>query len=253
MAFDYSLGRAPTATRSSREPVRCPCTSGPWLNWANYPRRGCPTRPAPDLADSSAGPLHPLYGCRLTEGKAKQPTLGERLFGGPKADSTRKVPAHRPPGSGGLRSRRDGPPRRPRLSSGGRWSRVARAWWPVPATSPWPGPWCDEPVAGEIIENATIGTLVDRLMQPVVRNGEKWQDLFDLLGSGPPSVWPRPTRPSRGGAAFARKRLVNLPRIAANIQSSGRRRRCRGALIEVMPDLAECSPTPAPTPIPSTS
>ena len=38
------------------------------------------------------------------------------------------------------------------------------------------------PVAGEIIENATKDTFVDKLIQPVVRNQAKWQDLFDLLG-----------------------------------------------------------------------
>ena len=101
------------------------------------------------------------------------------------------------------------------------------------------------PVAGEIIEEATRGTPVDRLIQPVVRNGEKWAELFDLIGFWA-AIGMAQANPAQQGAAlqFARKRLVNLlPKIAANItKQRAAEKRAVEALTEVMPDLAEMFP-----------
>ena len=105
------------------------------------------------------------------------------------------------------------------------------------------------PVAGEIIEDATKGTVVDRLIQPVVRNSEKWQDLGDLLGFWA-AIGVAQRNPAQSGAAlaFARGRLVNLlPRIAANIKKErARERDAVEALTELMPDLKELFPDMGP-------
>ena len=101
------------------------------------------------------------------------------------------------------------------------------------------------PVAGEIIEDATKGTVVDKLVQPLVRNGEKWQDLFDLLGLWG-AIGIAQANPAQAPAAltFARKRLINiLPRIAANIRKQREiERKAVEAVTELMPDLADLFP-----------
>ncbi len=101
------------------------------------------------------------------------------------------------------------------------------------------------PVAGEIIEDATKGTVADRLIQPLCRNGERWQDLFDLLGFWA-AIGVAQSNPAQAPAAlgFARKRLVNLlPRIADNIRKQRAKERAAvEALTELMPDLAELFP-----------
>jgi hypothetical protein len=105
------------------------------------------------------------------------------------------------------------------------------------------------PVVGEIIEDATKGTLPDRLVQPFVRNSEKWSDLFDLLGFWG-AIGLAQRNPAQAPAAldFARKRLVNLlPRIAANIKKErAKERQAVEALVELMPDLAELFPDMGP-------
>jgi hypothetical protein len=101
------------------------------------------------------------------------------------------------------------------------------------------------PVAGEIIENATKDTFVDKLIQPVVRNQAKWQDLFDLLGLWG-AIGIAQANPAQAPVAikFARGRLVALlPRIAANIKKEREKeRKAAEALLEVMPDLREMFP-----------
>lgn len=98
------------------------------------------------------------------------------------------------------------------------------------------------PVAGEIIEDATKGTLPDRLVQPIVRNTEKWQDLFDLIGFwGAIGMAQAQPEKSQMALGFARKRLVNLlPRIASNIAKQRKKEKAAAeALGLLMPDLAE--------------
>jgi hypothetical protein len=105
------------------------------------------------------------------------------------------------------------------------------------------------PVAGEIVEDATKGTLVDKLVQPVVRNSEKWQDLFDLLGFwAAVGVAQRNPAQAQTALGFARSRLVNLlPRIAANIKKErAKEREAVQALTELMPDIAELFPDAGP-------
>lgn len=105
------------------------------------------------------------------------------------------------------------------------------------------------PVVGEIIEDATKGTPVDRVVQPFVRNSEKWQDLFDLLGFWAGiGVAQRNPAQADGALDFARKRLVNLlPRIAKNIRAErAKEREAVEALVELMPDIRELFPEAGP-------
>jgi hypothetical protein len=105
------------------------------------------------------------------------------------------------------------------------------------------------PVVGEIIEDATKGTLPDKLIQPIVRNSEKWADLFDLLGFwGAIGMAQRNPANAQGSLEFARKRLVNLlPRIAANIKKErAKERQAVEALVELMPDISELFPDMGP-------
>jgi hypothetical protein len=105
------------------------------------------------------------------------------------------------------------------------------------------------PVVGEIIEDATKGTLADKAVQPFVRNAERWQDLFDLLGFwGAIGMAQRNPANAAGSLEFARKRLVNLlPRIAANIKKErAKERQAVEALVELMPDISELFPDMGP-------
>ena len=101
------------------------------------------------------------------------------------------------------------------------------------------------PVAGEIIEDATKGTPVDRVIQPLARNSEKWSDLFDLLGFWA-AIGVAQANPAQADQAlgFARKRLVSLlPRIAANIvKQRAKEREAVEAVALLIPDLGELFP-----------
>lgn len=111
------------------------------------------------------------------------------------------------------------------------------------------------PVVGEIIEDATKGTLADRAVQPFVRNSEKWSDMFDLLGFWAAiGMAQRNPAAAEGALGFARKRLVNLlPRIAANIKKErAKERQAVEALVELMPDLKELFPDMGPNDDPVT-
>lgn len=98
------------------------------------------------------------------------------------------------------------------------------------------------PVAGEIIEEATKGTLIDKGVQPLVRNAEKWSDLFDLIGFWG-AIGLAQAQPEKAPMAmmFARKRLVNLlPKIAANIAKQKKKERAAAqALADIMPELRD--------------
>lgn len=98
------------------------------------------------------------------------------------------------------------------------------------------------PVAGEIIEEATKGTIVDKGIQPLVRGAEKWSELFDLIGFWA-AIGMAQAQPEKAGMAlvFARKRLVNLlPKIAKNIAAQKRKERAAAqALADVMPELRD--------------
>jgi hypothetical protein len=101
------------------------------------------------------------------------------------------------------------------------------------------------PVAGDIIEDATKGTPIDRVVQPLVRNSEKWQDLFDLFGFWAAiGVAQRNPMAAPQALTFARARFVNLlPRIAANIKKErAKERSAAEALTELMPDIRELFP-----------
>lgn len=98
------------------------------------------------------------------------------------------------------------------------------------------------PVAGEIIEDATRGTIVDKIIQPIARNGEKWQDLFDLVGLWA-AIGVAQAQPEKAPLAldFARKRLTNLlPKVAANVVKQRKKERdAAAALAELMPELRD--------------
>jgi hypothetical protein len=101
------------------------------------------------------------------------------------------------------------------------------------------------PVAGEIIEDATKDTFADRLVQPLARNAEKWEDLFDLVGFWS-AIGAAERNPANAPAAmrFARKRFVRLlPRIHKKIMAEREQeRKATEAVIELMPDIAELFP-----------
>jgi hypothetical protein len=105
------------------------------------------------------------------------------------------------------------------------------------------------PVVGEIVEDATKGTMADRLVQPFVRNAQKWEDLWDLLGFWA-AVGMAQRNPAQAQASldFARKRFVNLlPRIASNIKKErAKERQAVEALTELMPDIRELFPDAGP-------
>jgi hypothetical protein len=152
----------------------------------------------------------------------------------------------------GTAERRPAAPKR-RASTAGFWGDLVG---PVSAVSARAGyvpmaramEW-SSPVVGEIIEDATKGTLVDRGIQPFVRNSEKWSELFDLLGFWG-AIGMAQRNPAQAPVAldFARKRLVNLlPRIAANIKKErAKERQAVDALIELMPDIRELFPEMGP-------
>lgn len=98
------------------------------------------------------------------------------------------------------------------------------------------------PVGGEIIEDATKGTLIDRGVQPLVRNAAKWQDLGDYLGFIF-AIGAAQAQPERAPImlAFARKRLVNLlPKIAANMVKQRKREKAAAEAIQtIMPEFAD--------------
>ena len=98
------------------------------------------------------------------------------------------------------------------------------------------------PVAGEIIEDATKGTLIDKGIQPIVRNAEKWQDLFDLIGFWA-AIGVAQAQPEKAPMAlvFARKRLVNLlPKIASSMAKQRKKEReAAEALATLMPEMEE--------------
>jgi len=98
------------------------------------------------------------------------------------------------------------------------------------------------PVAGEIIEEATKGTFVDKLIQPVARGGKKWQELFDLIGFWG-AIGYAQQNPLQANIAmqFARKRLIALlPRIGKQVVRERKDQKAAvEAIQEVMPELVE--------------
>lgn len=101
------------------------------------------------------------------------------------------------------------------------------------------------PVAGDIIEGATKGTIIDTAVQPFCRTTEKWQDLFDLFGLWA-AIGVAAQNPAMGQGAlmFAHKRMVNLlPRIAAKIKAEQKKEReAVEALADLMPDIGALFP-----------
>lgn len=98
------------------------------------------------------------------------------------------------------------------------------------------------PVGGEIIEDATKGTVIDKAVQPLVRNAEKWQDLADYLGFIA-AIGVAQAQPEKAPMAltFARKRLVNLlPKIAANVvKQRQKERKAAEAIQTLLPEFEE--------------
>lgn len=176
--------------------------------------------------------------------EAKQPSLSDRLFGGKKKSSAGASSSPAPTGE-----RRPVASNKKRANATEFWgggvefaaSLIGRAGYvPMARSMVW-----SSPVAGEIIEDATKGTVVDKLVQPLVRNGEKWQDLFDLLGLwGAIGIAQANPAQEKAALTFARKRLINiLPRIAANIRKQREiERKAVEAVTELMPDLADLFP-----------
>lgn len=106
------------------------------------------------------------------------------------------------------------------------------------------------PCVGEIVEDATKGTLIDRVVQPFVRSSEKWENLFDLIGFwGAVGLAQRNPAQADAALSFARKRFVNLlPMIAKNIKAErAKEKAAADAVIDLMPDIRELFPEMADT------
>jgi hypothetical protein len=178
--------------------------------------------------------------------ESSQPSLFARLKGSTGAAALPKGAVASAPG--GAERRPSVAPKR-RVSTADFWgdavegasSLVGRAGYvPAARAMVW-----TSPVAGDIIEDATKGTIADKLVQPLARNAEKWNDLFDLLGFWA-AIGAAQANPAQAPAAmnFARKRLVNmLPRIARKIkEQKTKEREAVAALAELMPDLGDLFP-----------
>lgn len=98
------------------------------------------------------------------------------------------------------------------------------------------------PIAGEIIEDVTKGGIVDKLVQPVVRSGRKYEDMFDLFGLWAAVGYAQQNpRQAEQAIRFAKSRLIKLlPRIGKQIVKKQKEERAAvDAIAEVMPELME--------------
>jgi hypothetical protein len=203
----------------------------------------------PDPEVSSANGAEVFTETRPSVPKEKpEPTKGIRKLWGKKEDVKS--------GEGGLKfSGSEVKPKvsKRRVSTAGFWgdalspvsSLVARGGYvPMARAMAW-----SAPVAGDIIEDATKGTIIDSAVQPICRNTARWSDLFDLLGFWA-AIGVAQQNPATAPAAleFARKRMVNLlPRMAANIKKERQKEReAVEAIAELMPDIRDLFPEMGP-------
>jgi hypothetical protein len=162
---------------------------------------------------------------------APRPGLLDRLTG----KNRPKLPA--------TKEKRPGKPVGRRVATAGLWSDAvgfaatgaARAGQvPLSRAMAW-----TSPVAGEIIEDATKGTFVDRVAQPLARNYGRWDDLGALLGVWAGTAYLSQNPESPIGFQMVRGGLKKLlPKIAQNVKKEAEReRQAAEAITVVLPDL----------------
>lgn len=90
------------------------------------------------------------------------------------------------------------------------------------------------PVAGDIIEEATRGGILDRLVQPIARNQKKYEGLGDLVGLwGAIGFMQQNPDKAELGWNFAKKRLASLlPRLSRKIVADRKKEKEAFAAIE---------------------
>jgi len=197
--------------------------------------------PSPD----GAGGAYADAGNRPTEPKAPKPKgLAAKLFGGGSDGDA----ASSPGGTGRPTERRPAVPKR-RVSTAEFWgealgpaaSLAARnGYVPMARAMVW-----SAPVAGDIIEDVTKGTFIDKGAQVLCRQSERWESLFDLIGFWG-AIGMAQANPAQAPAAmgFARKRFVKLlPRIAKKIRDERKKEQeAVDAMMDLMPDLRDLFP-----------
>jgi hypothetical protein len=98
------------------------------------------------------------------------------------------------------------------------------------------------PIAGGIVDEAIAGTLVDRLAQPLVRGGEKYQNLGALL-TAYGSVWWASNNPDQAEAAYSAfewSMTLLLPIFGKEMAAQAKaQKKALDTMAEVMPELVE--------------
>jgi hypothetical protein len=175
---------------------------------------------------------------------APKPSVKDRLLGKvPAGAGGSSLSSASPPRTG---ERRPAPSKQARVKTADFWGDaiggvaglVARTGdLPVARAMDW-----TSPVAGDIIEDATKDTFLDKMVQPVARNAEKWEDLFDLIGFWA-AIAMAEHNPMQAQSAmrFARKRFVSLlPRIHKKIVADRKKEKeAVEALNDLMPDIGD--------------
>jgi hypothetical protein len=171
-----------------------------------------------------------------------KPSVKDRLLGKVPA-GVGGAPSTSPPRTG---ERRPAPSKQARVKTADFWGDaiggvaglVARTGdLPVARAMDW-----TSPVAGDIIEDATKDTFLDKMVQPVARNAEKWEDLFDQNGFWAAiAMAERNPMQAQSAMRFARKRFVSLlPRIHKKIVADRKKEReAVDALSDLMPDIGD--------------
>jgi len=199
-----------------------------------------PSDSGPATASDGAGGAYADNSQRPTEPKAaKRGGLLGNLWG------DRDQPAGSP---GKASERRPAAPKK-RVSTAEFWGdalgpaaslAAARGYVPMARAIVW-----SAPVAGDIIEDATTGTVIDRVVQPMCRQSARWESLFDLIGFWS-AIGVAQVNPAQAPAAlgFARKRFVKLlPRIAKKIKEERKKEQeAVDAIVDLMPDLRDLFP-----------
>lgn len=98
------------------------------------------------------------------------------------------------------------------------------------------------PVAGEIMDDAIAGTVVDRVVQPFVRGQGKYEDLGALVACWVSVAWAsnNPENAEPAYAMFSWSMQVLLPKMGKEMAArASEQRKAAEQLAEVMPELQE--------------
>lgn len=106
---------------------------------------------------------------------------------------------------------------------------VSRAGYvPTARAMAWSGP-----IAGDIIEDATKDTAIDRVVQPLARNAEKWEKLFRLVEFWGGIAFAEAAASAEVNATSPEERASAATRRAAGLQIA------RNGLTALLPDMAK--------------